>query len=319
MKTPLPTGEGGARRSSKSEAGRVRGADVTTARAREFRRNQTDAEKRLWSRLRNNSLGGFKFRRQHPIPPYIADFFCEQLGVIIELDGGQHTPEVDAKRSVYLESKGYRILRFWNNEVLSNTNGVLETILNELKAPHPPRFAGALPLPVGEGKKARILIGKIINAHGVKGLVKITPFCDDPRWIETLGPVYKAETGGETLKVIMKNSAGAKFWLAGVEGITERNGAEALRGTELFIDRDKLPAIKEKNTFYHADLIGLKAIDENGLAIGTVIDVVNFGAGDLIEIQPSGGQSFYLPFTKENITAIKKEIVQIKIPEGLIE
>jgi very-short-patch-repair endonuclease len=151
---PLPPGEEGAH--SALQNGKVRGKTIQIA--RKLRREQTDAEKLLWSRLRNSQLENFKFRRQHLIAPYIADFFCEQRNLIIELDGGQHTPETDAARTSYLESNGFKILRFWNNDVLTNIQGVLTEILNTLKPPHPhpsPGGRGALEtsLPVREGVK----------------------------------------------------------------------------------------------------------------------------------------------------------------------
>jgi 16S rRNA processing protein RimM len=164
----------------------------------------------------------------------------------------------------------------------------------------------------------RICLGKIVSAHGVKGLVKILPFGDDPLLIETLGPAYKKETGPDTVSITMKNSAGNKYWLASVEGVTERNGAEALRGTELWVNKDSLPAIEDKNTFYYTDLVGLKTLDEDGNEIGKVISVQNFGAGDLLEIQPTGKDSFYLPFNKENILNVQSETIHVHIPEGLL-
>ncbi|MCC7046862.1 MAG: endonuclease domain-containing protein [Alphaproteobacteria bacterium] len=108
----------------------------------------TDAERRLWSKLRYGQLGGLKFRRQAPIGAYIADFVCFPIQLIIEVDGGQHATAErrDAARTAWLELQGFRVLRFWNNEVLSNTEGVLETIRNFVlkdsalersKAPHP--------------------------------------------------------------------------------------------------------------------------------------------------------------------------------------
>ena len=119
-------------------------------RARRLRRQQTDVERIRWLRLRNRRLGGFKFKRQVPIDRYIADFVCADARVIVELDGGQHaTSTTDAERTRMLEAFGYLILRFWNNEVLENLDGVLETILATLKKqplepPHP------TPLPDGE-------------------------------------------------------------------------------------------------------------------------------------------------------------------------
>jgi very-short-patch-repair endonuclease len=108
-------------------------------RARQLRRDQTDAEHRLWARLRDRQLGGAKFRRQHPIGPFVADFCCPQGKLIVELDGGQHAEDVaaDEKRSRFLEAQGYRVLRFWNHDVLQNTEAVLERIVEALNDPHP--------------------------------------------------------------------------------------------------------------------------------------------------------------------------------------
>ena len=99
-----------------------------------LRRNQTDAETLLWRHLRNRQLGGFKFRRQHSFPPYIVDFVCIEKLLVVELDGGQHARavEADERRTKFLEQKGFRVIRFWNNELLGNTEGVLERILELL-------------------------------------------------------------------------------------------------------------------------------------------------------------------------------------------
>jgi very-short-patch-repair endonuclease len=100
--------------------------------ARNLRRRSTDAENRLWYYLRGRRFGGAKFVRQFPIGPHVADFACRSLKLAIELDGGQHSPEVDASRTQAIEAFGYRIIRFWNNDVLQNTEGVLEVIRQEL-------------------------------------------------------------------------------------------------------------------------------------------------------------------------------------------
>lgn len=102
----------------------------------QLRTNSTNAEKHLWSLLRNRQLGGYKFRRQHPIPPYIVDFVCLEQHLVIELDGGQHTEAqaYDAARTAALERLGYQVLRFWNNEFLENTQAVLEEILRKMEA-----------------------------------------------------------------------------------------------------------------------------------------------------------------------------------------
>ena len=101
-------------------------------RARQLRRNATDAERILWSRIRDRQLDGRKFRRQYPIGPYIADFVCPQERLIVELDGGAHAdhPQAtyDADRTRFLESDGYRVLRLWSADVLKNLAGALESI-----------------------------------------------------------------------------------------------------------------------------------------------------------------------------------------------
>ena len=97
--------------------------------ARELRRRMTDAELRLWFHLRNRALMGCKFRRQHPIGPYVADFVCIERALVVEADGGQHAGSgLDLARTAYLHARGYRVLRFWNNDVLVRTETVLEQI-----------------------------------------------------------------------------------------------------------------------------------------------------------------------------------------------
>src|SRR5262249_41609297 len=132
-----------------SYKGRVRGVvrEVPREYRRRLRRDQTTAELKLWFQLRDRRLSGAKFRRQHPIGPYIADFCCFEAKLIIELDGGQHAlrARADSVRTAFLESRGYRVLRFWDNDVLTNLAGVLQRIAESLKNPHPN------PLPEGEG------------------------------------------------------------------------------------------------------------------------------------------------------------------------
>lgn len=102
--------------------------------ARILRKNMTDAERLLWYHLRNRHLGGFKFRRQHPVGSYIVDFIYLEKNLIIEVDGGQQAVNVahDKQRAGFLQDRGYRILRFWNNEVLQETGAVLTRILEVL-------------------------------------------------------------------------------------------------------------------------------------------------------------------------------------------
>jgi very-short-patch-repair endonuclease len=104
-------------------------------RANSLRLNSTDVERKLWARLRNRNFYNIKFRRQHPIDRYILDFICVEKKIIIELDGGQHNFEThkikDEIRDNYFIDRGYKILRFWNNEVNENLDGVLTVIANE--------------------------------------------------------------------------------------------------------------------------------------------------------------------------------------------
>ncbi|MCW2244120.1 endonuclease domain-containing protein [Azospirillum canadense] len=105
-------------------------------RARNLRNEPTDAEEALWRYLRGEQLGGHRFRRQHPIPPYIADFACIEAKLVIEVDGGQHADSAyDAARDRHLRLHGWRVLRFWNNDVLSNPEGVATEILRALGGP----------------------------------------------------------------------------------------------------------------------------------------------------------------------------------------
>lgn len=154
-------GEGG---EAKAEPGE--GYNATTLKqAKDLRANLTDAEQKLWQLLRNRQLEQYKFRRQQPLGPYIADFFCAEYGLIVEADGGQHAERIaqDEKRTRYLESKGYRVLRFWNNEILQNPEGVGEMILATINTPHPapPPMRGSHPLPQGERELVTLLTGSV--------------------------------------------------------------------------------------------------------------------------------------------------------------
>ncbi|HVX77356.1 MAG TPA: endonuclease domain-containing protein, partial [Bradyrhizobium sp.] len=105
---------------------------AVTARARRLRANPTDAEQRLWQALRRGQLNDFRFRRQHPVGPYTLDFYCSSLRLAVEVDGGQHAEarkHADDRRSRWLADKDIAVVRYWNNDVLSNLRGVLEDLL----------------------------------------------------------------------------------------------------------------------------------------------------------------------------------------------
>ena len=112
---------------------------LKTQRSRTLRRDQTDAERKLWRLISNRQLGGFKFRRQVPIDRYFADFACVEAKLVVELDGGQHAEraDYDAERTREMELAGWEIIRFWNNQIMDEPLGVLESILLELKLGRP--------------------------------------------------------------------------------------------------------------------------------------------------------------------------------------
>jgi len=119
--------------------------------ARQLRIQMTDAERRLWRHLRAHRLSGIKFKRQQPVGPFIVDFVCFQSRLVIELDGGQHfRNDHDRIRDAWLQQRGFRVLRFWNNEVLGNLDGVVQKIMMEIGGSTPP-LPG--PLPQGEREK----------------------------------------------------------------------------------------------------------------------------------------------------------------------
>ena len=112
---------------------------IITKIARQLRHNSTDCERILWCQLRSRQFFQKKFRRQQPIGPYVVDFYCSHCRLVIELDGGQHADQVDAdqRRTEFLIGQGYQVLRFWNNQVLENIEGVLKEIWKALNHPHP--------------------------------------------------------------------------------------------------------------------------------------------------------------------------------------
>jgi len=108
-------------------------------RARRLRRDQTDAERKLWSQLRGRQVNGAKFRRQHSIGHYIVDFCCQEQGLVVEFDGAQHTvrTESDQRRTAFLIQSGFRILRFWDHDALVNTDVVMQQIAEAVTTPSP--------------------------------------------------------------------------------------------------------------------------------------------------------------------------------------
>ena len=141
---PSPTsGEGGARCRRQWEG---EGLSVLRARAAAMRKNPTDAERKLWTMVRDRRLASFKFRRQVVLAPYISDFVCFERRLILEADGSQHFENAyDVRRDDWLRGQQFEVLRFWNNDVLTNASGVFDVIAAYFKGPHPPTASRRVP------------------------------------------------------------------------------------------------------------------------------------------------------------------------------
>jgi adenine-specific DNA-methyltransferase len=129
----------------------------SVGRARRLRQNGTDAERKLWFVLSRRGIEGAKFRRQHPFGPYVLDFYCEKARLAVEVDGGQHAEEKDRERTAYLNAQGVTMLRFWNRQVLQETEAVAEMIAHELRqraTPSPSRRQRGGPLPLPEERES---------------------------------------------------------------------------------------------------------------------------------------------------------------------
>ncbi len=172
----------------------------------------------------------------------------------------------------------------------------------------------------GAEKDTRVCLGHIAGAHGVKGEVRIRTHTQDPEAIAAYGPL-EDETGERRFSVLSARPAkdGA---VARIEGVDTREAAEGLKGTTLHVARSVLPDEIGEGTWYHADLVGLVAIDADGAALGQVVAVQNYGAGDLIEVRPAaGGATVLVPFTKTIVPDIDLEAGWILMlpPEGVFE
>ncbi len=137
----------------------------------------------------------------------------------------------------------------------------------------------------------RVALAAVAGAHGIKGELRLKLFADS---VESLARHSHLYVGGRELAVLDVKDGG-KVAIARFEGISDRSGAEALRGQLVEIDRDKLPPLEE-GEYYHADLVGLPCVDEGGQSLGTVVAVENFGAGDLLEVERAEGKRSLIPF-----------------------
>ncbi|MBV9347983.1 MAG: ribosome maturation factor RimM [Pseudolabrys sp.] len=159
----------------------------------------------------------------------------------------------------------------------------------------------------------KVCIARIGAAHGVRGEVKLWPFTEDPAAVTSYGPLETAD-GKRTFDLEIVRAA-KDHLIARIKGIADRDAAAALTNLDLYVPRERLPAIAEPDTFYHSDLIGLDAIREDGSQVGTVHAIHNFGAGDVVEITPTGsGEPVMLPFNEATVPRVdlaKKQIVVV--------
>jgi 16S rRNA processing protein RimM len=174
----------------------------------------------------------------------------------------------------------------------------------------------------------RVCLGEVVGVHGVKGLVRVRPFTEEPEAFAAYGALQDERGRRLTLEAVGRAKG---VVLARIEGVADRTQAEALKGTRLYIARAALPAIEEAETYYHADLIGLMAENADGQALGRVTAVHDFGAGDLLEIasEPAAGRqgrtgrggrgdSLLVPFTREAVPELDLEAgrVVVLLPEA---
>jgi 16S rRNA processing protein RimM len=154
---------------------------------------------------------------------------------------------------------------------------------------------------MNETGKARVLVGVIAAAHGVRGLVRVKSFTADPKSIASYGELSD-ERGVRHFRLALQGQAKDGV-IARIDGVVDRDAAEALKGTKLFVDRGALPDIAADDEFYQTDLVGLRVEARDGKTLGRVKAVLNFGAGDLLEIEGEG-VSLMLPFTKQVVPLV---------------
>lgn len=162
----------------------------------------------------------------------------------------------------------------------------------------------------------RILIGEITTVHGIKGYVKVKSYVEDESLLERPS-LFTDESASKTLSLTLKNPIKGD-WIAQVEGIADRTQAEKLRGTKLYLDRADMPD-PDEGEYYIEDLKGLSVVGDDGQAFGALLDVVNYGAGDLVNIKPSTGAEFYVPYTNDTIINVdlKNGTITMRLPENL--
>jgi 16S rRNA processing protein RimM len=158
--------------------------------------------------------------------------------------------------------------------------------------------------PASPQKQGPVLLGRITGVHGLKGEVKITAYTGEPEDIAAYGALTTVD-GERHFRISAIRSVKGGTVIAALHGVTDRDEAEKLRGTELYVSRAALPAIEDADEYYHSDLIGLKAVSPDGETIGKIVAVHNFGAGDLLEVRFEGErQAQFVPFENAHVPRV---------------
>lgn len=169
---------------------------------------------------------------------------------------------------------------------------------------------------------SRVCLAQVVGVHGVRGLVRVKLFGDDPASLTAYGPL--SNEAGTRRFTLVPQSPAKGVWVTRIEGVADRTAAEALRGTTLWIDRAALPPAEDEDTFYHADLIGLRADLSDGTPFGTVRAVHDFGAGEILEIagvQGVAGGTLMMPFTRAAVPVVDVAGGKVVVdpPAGLLD
>ena len=161
-----------------------------------------------------------------------------------------------------------------------------------------------------------VLVGAITGAHGIRGEVKLRSFTEDPAAIASYSPLETAKGAKIEIAKLRPQKDG---FIAILKGVTDRNAAEALRGTELFVPRERLPEPEEDEVYVH-DLIGLPVHLADGTLLGEIVDVADYGAGDLIDVRVEGRKDTVLiPFVGQYVVSAEQDRIVVDLPEGFLD
>ena len=164
---------------------------------------------------------------------------------------------------------------------------------------------------------ARILVGVVGAAHGIRGELRLKSFTGDPMAIASYGPL-QTEDGRRSFKVAAARLLKGDMLVVRFEGVGDRSAAEPLTNTRLYVDRSTLPA-PDPEEFYHADLIGLRVETETGVAVGHVVAMQNYGAGDLLEVAPPSGDSLLVPFSTAFVPVVDLASGRVVVTDTAVE